>query len=90
MHACLPSCRSEKDPYRLPVSIERLQRMLRGKGSLSLQHAENLRTHTGMTSCAASCAAGWEKPWVEQIVDRIMKNMLRTTEERAVAVVRSI
>ncbi len=32
-------------------------------------------------------AAGWEKPWVEQIVDRIMKNMLRTTEERTTAVV---
>jgi hypothetical protein len=31
--------------------------------------------------------AGWEKPWVEQIVDRIMKNMLKTTEERAQAVV---
>lgn len=33
--------------------------------------------------------AGWEKPWVEQIVDRIMKNMLRTTEDRAQAVVSS-
>lgn len=32
---------------------------------------------------------GWEKPWVEQIVDRIMKGMLKTTEERAEAVVRS-
>jgi hypothetical protein len=34
--------------------------------------------------------AGWEKPWVEQIVDRVMKNMLRTTEERASAVVRKM
>lgn len=30
---------------------------------------------------------GWEKPWVEQIIDRVMKGMLRTTEERAKAVV---
>jgi hypothetical protein len=36
---------------------------------------------------SACACAGWEKPWVEQIVDRIMKNMLRTTEERAAAVV---
>lgn len=35
-------------------------------------------------------AAGWEKPWVEQIVDRMMKGMLKTTEERAQAVVRGI
>jgi hypothetical protein len=33
------------------------------------------------------CSTGWEKPWVEQIVDRVMKGMLRTTEERASAVV---
>eukprot|EP00199_Chlamydomonas_sp_CCMP681_P006440 CAMPEP_0119106548 /NCGR_PEP_ID=MMETSP1180-20130426/4640_1 /TAXON_ID=3052 ORGANISM="Chlamydomonas cf sp, Strain CCMP681" /NCGR_SAMPLE_ID=MMETSP1180 /ASSEMBLY_ACC=CAM_ASM_000741 /LENGTH=218 /DNA_ID=CAMNT_0007091911 /DNA_START=90 /DNA_END=746 /DNA_ORIENTATION=+ len=57
----LPFPWSEKDPYRLPVSIERVQRMLMSKG--------------------------WEKPWVEQIIDRIMKNMLRTTEERAMAVI---
>lgn len=57
----LPFPWSEKDPYRLPVSIERVQRLLMN--------------------------AGWEKPWVEQIVDRIMKNMLRTTEERASAVI---
>lgn len=48
---------SEKDPYKLPIAIDRVQRML--------------------------ITLGWEKPWVEQIVDRIMKNMLRTTEERA-------
>lgn len=52
---------SEKDPYRLPISIDRVQKLL-----ISL---------------------GWEKPWVEQIVDRIMKNMLKTTEERTQAVV---
>ncbi|KAJ9517132.1 hypothetical protein QJQ45_009114 [Haematococcus lacustris] len=52
---------SEKDPYKLPVSIDRVQRILLG--------------------------LGWEKPWVEQIVDRIMKNMLRTTEERTQAVI---
>lgn len=56
----LPFPWSEKDPYRLPVAIERIQRLLMN--------------------------AGWEKPWVEQIVDRIMKNMLRTTEERTTAV----
>jgi hypothetical protein len=33
--------------------------------------------------------AGWEKPWVEQIIDRVMKGMLKTTEERAQAVVSS-
>lgn len=52
---------SEKDPYRLPVSIDRVQKML--------------------------VTLGWEKPWVEQIVDRIMKGMLKTTEERAEAVI---
>lgn len=52
---------SEKDPYRLPVSIERVQALL--------------------------FKSGWEKPWVEQIIDRIMKNMLRTTEERATGVI---
>eukprot|EP00877_Chromochloris_zofingiensis_P010677 jgi/Chrzof1/5863/Cz16g18160.t1 len=52
---------SEKDPYRLPVSIDRVQKML--------------------------ITLGWEKPWVEQIVDRMMKGMLKTTEERAQAVI---
>lgn len=52
---------SDKDPYRLPVTIERVQKYLMG--------------------------VGWEKAWVEQIVDRVMKNMLRTTEERAKSVV---
>ena len=32
-------------------------------------------------------ATGWEKPWVEMVVDRIMKNILRTTEDRAKGVV---
>jgi hypothetical protein len=49
-----------------------------------------------MCTCSAHAAtlawvprpAGWEKAWVEQIVDRIMKGMLKTTEERATAVVR--
>jgi len=57
----MPFPYSEKDPYKLPVSIDRVQKLL-----LQL---------------------GWEKPWVEQIVDRIMKAMLRTTEERASAVI---
>ncbi|KAF5843685.1 mitochondrial transcription termination factor [Dunaliella salina] len=57
----LPFPWSEKDPYALPVSIDRVQRLLLG--------------------------LGWEKPWVDQIVDRIMKNMLRTTEERAQQVI---
>lgn len=52
---------SEKDPYKLPVSIDRVQKML--------------------------VTLGWEKPWVEQIIDRVMKGMLKTTEERASAVV---
>jgi len=52
---------SEKDPYKLPVSIDRVQKML--------------------------ITLGWEKPWVEQIIDRVMKGMLKTTEERAKAVV---
>lgn len=52
---------SEKDPYKLPVSIDRVQKLL--------------------------ATLGWEKPWVEQITDRLMKNMLRTTEERAQSVI---
>ncbi|GFR46210.1 hypothetical protein Agub_g7749, partial [Astrephomene gubernaculifera] len=57
----LPLPWSEKDPYKLPLSIDKVQRML-----LTL---------------------GWDKAWVEQIVDRMMKGSLRTTEERAQAVI---
>lgn len=57
----LPFPYSERDPYKLPISIEKVQKLL--------------------------ASLGWEKPWVEQIVDRIMKNMLKTTEDRTQGVI---
>ena len=47
---------------------------------LALLTCTSTHTHTHIHT-------GWEKPWVEQIIDRIMKNMLRTTEERTQGVV---
>ncbi len=86
----LPLPWSEKDPYKLPLSIDKVQRMLHSLGGSERQgpcgHRSPLhRSPWTQTYCPA--CVGWEKPWIEQIVDRIMKGMLRTTEERATGVV---
>lgn len=81
----LPFPWSEKDPYKLPVSIDRVQKLLASSGRATNPSIDRPLSHLTSSSCSSQ-QTGWEKPWVEQIVDRIMKGMLRTTEERCKAV----
>lgn len=61
-----------------------------GQDGICLVHVYVVATWWGCKTLFVHCPVGWEKPWVEQIVDRIMKNMLRTTEERAQGVVSAL